>query len=82
MGIILAKKDFVPIPAELDEHVDNEVGVTVELSAVVAMRILRNVHQYYKFEQMVENTCREPVHRNRFSKMPFHTPSSVIYLTL
>ncbi len=56
----LTKKDFVPIPAELYEHADNVVDVTVELSVVVAMEILRNVRQFHTFEQMVENTFHEP----------------------
>lgn len=64
MKIFLTKKDFVPIPAELDEHVDNEVDVIVERSEVVALgNVRRNVHQFHKFEQMVESTFHEPVEK-------------------
>lgn len=50
----------VSIPAELYEHADNEVDVTVELSVVVEMGT-RHTHQFHKFdEQMVESTFHEP----------------------
>lgn len=51
---------FVPIPAELYEHVGSEVDGTVALSVVAGMESRRNVHQFHKFEQMAENTFREP----------------------
>lgn len=46
--------------AELCEHVDSEADVTAELSVEVGMENHRNVHQFHKFEQMVENTFHEP----------------------
>lgn len=60
LQFLATKMNFVPIPAELNEHVDSEVGVIAELSAAVGMESRRNVHQFHKFEQMAANTFREP----------------------
>lgn len=59
--------NIVPIPAELCEHVDSEADVTAELSVAVGMGNHRNVHQFHKFEQMVENTFHEPVRNKEIS---------------
>lgn len=85
---ISTKKDFVPIPAELYEHVDNVVDVTVVRFEVVAMGIHRNVHQFRTIEQMVENTFREPVAEKKINENvdvrltmdPISLPGTVTYV--